>query len=195
MERPVNRKPPLPRLPRLPRDVVPTAVKPRTLKPMGPRTVGAFVPGLTRKAFEKHGFSTVALLTDWAVIAGANLAAYAVPERLKWQKNVDAYGAVEDGAQGRPGATLVLRVEGSRAIDVQMQARQIIDRINAYFGYRAVAELRLVQGPVASEQRGDRRRPAPAPHPASPEVAGVADPGLREALARLEASIAGERTR
>ena len=34
------------------------------------KAVGSFVPQLTRKAFEKYGFSTATLLTDWAVIVG-----------------------------------------------------------------------------------------------------------------------------
>jgi hypothetical protein len=147
---------------------------------------------LTRKAFEKHGFSTVALLTDWASVVGGDLAAYSQPERLKWQKGVDAYGAVEEDAGGRPGATLQLRVEGARAIEVQMRARQIIDRINAYFGYRAVAEIRIVQGPVVRAGQTPPKRPAAPAGPSSPEVARVEDTALRDALARLEASIAAE---
>ena len=100
--------------------------------------VGAFLPSLTRKAFEKYGFSTAALLTDWSAIVGADLAVYTLPERLRWPKGVEAYGEVDDAARGRPGATLVLRVDGARVLDVQYQRAQIIDRINAYFGYRAI---------------------------------------------------------
>lgn len=169
--------------------------RPRPFKAGGARAIGTYVPGLTRKSFEKHGFSTATLLTDWAAVVGNDLASYSAPERLRWQKGVEAYGVVEEGAVGRPGATLLLRVEGARAIEVQMKARQIIDRINAYFGYRAVAELRLVQGPVenaataaAAARRALPQRPNATP---SPDVAGVADDGLREALARLEASVRG----
>ena len=59
------------------------------------RAVGAFVPGLTRKSFEKYGFSTATLLTDWTVIVGAELAQFTLPERLKWPRNVDAYEDVD----------------------------------------------------------------------------------------------------
>ena len=53
--------------------------------------------------------------------------------------------------KGRSGATLVLRVDGGPRLDVQYKARQIIERINAYFGYAAIAELRIVQAPVERE--------------------------------------------
>ena len=91
--------------------------------------------------------------------------------------------------QGRPGATLVLRVDGARALDVQYKAGQIIERINAYFGYAAVAQLRIVQAPIGA---GPSAIPPVASKPAEPltqEVAHIADPGLRDALARLGANV------
>ena len=46
--------------------------------------VGSFVAGLAGKAFAKYGFATAGLITDWAAIAGQELALYTRPERLKW---------------------------------------------------------------------------------------------------------------
>ncbi|MGI9475819.1 MAG: DUF721 domain-containing protein [Hyphomicrobiaceae bacterium] len=124
------------------------------------KAVGSFVPGLTRKSFEKYGFSTATLLTDWTVIAGRDLASFTLPERLKWPRNVEAFDDVSDDARGRPGATLVLRVDGPRAIEVQYQSGQIIERINAHFGYRAVSDIRFIQAPLdKSREQTDPRAP------------------------------------
>jgi len=154
------------------------------------KSVGSFLPGLTRKAFEKYGFSAATLITDWPTIVGRELAGVTSPERLKWPRPVE-HG--EDGTQaarkGRPGATLVLRVDGSQALAVQYGARQIIERINAYFGYAAVAELRIVQAPVGEIPLPAKPLQRPASQPLTNEVAGVADAGLRDALARLGAGI------
>ncbi len=161
------------------------------------RAVSAYVPSLTRKAFEKYGFATASLLTDWASIVGADVASYTTPERLKWPRGVDAYAEVEEGAERRPGATLVVRVDGPRAIELQHKTHQIIDRINASFGYRAVAELRFVQAPIyRPQQQPPRQRAsfrAPAPMADAPELANVEDEALRAALSRLHASIRGAR--
>src|SRR5262245_25224638 len=183
-----------------PRDAV--AFSRRRPSPLyGVKAVGSFVPGLTRKAFGKYGFSAAPLATDWPTIVGPELAAYTAPERLKWPRAVEAPD--EDADKVRTGATLVLRVDGGRSLDVQHRARQIIERINAYFGYAAVAELRIVQGPVGAERSGARAGPngpngpmALAPRPAArpfAEVAEVADPGLRDALARLGAEVKAAR--
>ena len=133
------------------------------------KSVGSFLPGLTRKAFERYGFS---------------------PERLKWPRPVEhAEDDTQAARKGRPGATLVLRVDGSQALAVQYGARQLIERINAYFGYAAVAELRIVQAPVGEALPPAKPLQRARPEPLTNEVAGVADVGLRDALARLGAGI------
>ena len=123
------------------------------------RAVGSFVPRLTKKAMEKFGFSTAALLTDWAAIVGSDLARYTRPHKLKWPRAVETYGDTPAEQAGRPGATLYLQVDAARALDVQYKGRQIIDRINAYFGYRAIADLRIEQVPMpALEKSGAASR-------------------------------------
>jgi hypothetical protein len=154
------------------------------------KAVGSFVPGLTRKAFEKYGFSAASLITDWPAIAGRELAQYTAPERLKWPRAAARFDDAGDIAEaGRPSATLLLRVDGARALDVQYGARQIIERINSYFGYAAVAELRIVQAPVGEKAGQDRAEPRKPDAPLTAEVASVADTGLRSALGRLGAAV------
>jgi hypothetical protein len=114
-----------------------------------------------------------------------------VPERLKWPRGAGAYAEVEEGSEGRPGATLVLRVDPARALDVEYKGRQIIERINAYFGYRAVAALRLIQAPVEAETPREATRPASVRAPQAAQSPGDADP-LARALARLGAGVMGQ---
>jgi hypothetical protein len=167
------------------------------------KSVGSFVPGLTRKSFEKYGFSTATLLTDWSIIAGSDLASFTLPERLKWPRNVEAYEDVNEGAQGRPGATLVLRADGPRAIEVQYQTGQIMERINAHFGYRAVSEIRFIQAPLPEHaaRAAQRARPvAQAPHAVADQPAVVAQADQAEgdallaALERLHANMSRGRS-
>lgn len=161
------------------------------------KALGAYLPRVARAAFETHGFPSAALLTDWPAIAGAEMATFTAPERLVWPRRT---GAIEGDlspdrprpGRSRAGATLVLRVEGPRAIEVQLSANQILDRINACFGYRAVTDLRIVQGPVARRPE-PRATPEPQqPPPESPELERIADGELRAALARLAVRIGRE---
>ena len=164
------------------------------------KAVGSFLPRLTRKAFEKHGFAAATLLTDCARIVGAEIARYAQPERIKWPKGVAAYGEVEVGAEGRPGGTLVLAVDPARAMDIEYRRAQLAERINGYFGYRAIGEIRIVQTPIVAANAG--AQPAPpmasaadcaAPRAPGSELVAIADDGLRQALTRMQAGIEATR--
>jgi hypothetical protein len=154
------------------------------------RAVGSYVPKLTHKAFEKYGFAAAALITDWGAIVGAELARYTAPERLKWPRGAGLGEAQDEDAKGRPGATLIVRVEPARALDVQYRAQQLLERINGHFGYRAVAELRLLQAPLPERQApaAAGERAVPQAYPA-PELSGIADERLRAALARLKTGL------
>lgn len=153
------------------------------------RSVGTFVPKITQKVFEKFGFSTATLLTDWAIIVGGDLAAYTAPERLKWPRGFEGAADSGEAEPGRSGATLMLRVEPARALDIQYKARLLIDRINAYFGYRAVADIRLIQAPLIRSAMPPPRMTQKPAGPPTAAVQAVEDEGLRDALAALEASI------
>jgi hypothetical protein len=166
----------------------PTAPAARQRGFVSARAVGTYVPKLTHKAFEKYGFAAATLITDWAVIVGKDVAGYTAPERLKWPRGVGIRDDVEQGAEGRPGATLIVRVEPARALDVQFKAHQLIERINGHFGYRAVAELRLLQAPLP-ERAVLTPVPVTPPPSAAPELAGIADERLRAALASLKSGL------
>lgn len=163
---------------------------------VGPKAVGSFVPRLTRVAFEKFGFSTVTLITDWSQIVGADLARATKPERLKWPKGPAARSSGDDPDMGRPGATLVLRVDDGRALDIQYKTQLLIERINSYFGYRAVEEIRILQAPIlrrdSAPALSQRRWTASAHQPAasSPSnLESVKDESLRASLVRIAAGL------
>jgi hypothetical protein len=165
--------------------------------PVYARAVGSYVPKLTRKAFEKFGFSTASLITDWAQVAGPQVAGCSVPERLKWPRT--AAGQDEAGDERRAPATLILRVDPARALDVQYMAAQLVERVNRYFGYRAVADIRILQAPLAGHgERPELPAPVSAP-PAKPrdivslDLSQIGDERLRAALERMRAGIASGR--
>lgn len=174
-----------------PRDVVPAVRRAY----ISAKAVGSFIPALTAPAFRKFGFSAATLVTDWPAIAGRELASMSSPHRLIWPKA--GRGAQTEDREAKPGArkgaTLVVHVDGARALDVQYGSRQIIERINAYFGYAAIDSLRIVQAPHSAAMTpvaAPRRSAQPA---ATQEVMQVADVRLREALAKLAGQVSAAR--
>ena len=108
------------------------------------RSLAQLVPKLARAVMGKRGFAEAGLLSDWQAVVGADIAAKALPERLDFPR-----GERRDG-------TLHLSVTGAWALALQHLEPQLVERINSYFGYPAVARLKLhqVAMPPQRELRG-----------------------------------------
>ncbi len=157
--------------------------------PVG-RPIGAFAGSLLDPIARARGFAATALLTEWPTIVGTELAVFTAPDKVIWPRRTDdAETPPPQSAWRADGAILVLRVEGPRAIELQHRSGQILERINVYFGYRAIAQLRFLQAPIARlEREPDATPPAAEPDSATiPEA--ISNDGLREALARLGSNV------
>ena len=134
------------------------------------------------ETFTRQGFASAELVTRWGEIAGADIAAHSQPIKIQWVRPVE-------GEEREPG-TLVLRVEGPAAIEIQHLANVICERVNRFLGWRAVGRVALRQAPL----RRPGRKPAPAGDTAAAariaaNLPEIADEDLRQALARLGAAV------
>jgi hypothetical protein len=148
-----------------------------------PRRIGIQVPKVAGKALGKRGLAFGALLAEWPSIVGPRLSDQAVPAKLAFPT-----GRKEE-------AVLTLTVTAASALVIQHEEPLIVERINGFFGYRAVARLKLVHGvPTAKPKR------APKPPPLLSEqqeetlarqTGTIEEPELRDALARLGRALHG----
>jgi hypothetical protein len=149
----------------------------------GMRRVGAELTRLTGPILGKQGLGEAKLIGEWAAIVGPQLAGHCWPVKLAFPR-----GQRQEG-------TLRLRVAPGIAVEIQHREPVILERINAFFGYRAVGRLAIVQGPPPPRSE---MPPAP-PRPLLPGEAAtlqrrleiIEDPALREALERLGSAIIG----
>lgn len=136
-----------------------------------------------RRAGESRGFAVSRLLTHWAEIAGPEIAAIARPANI-------SYG------RGGFGATLTVLTTGPQAPMLEMQKERLREKVNAVYGYNAIARVRITQTAPEGFHEGQAlfapapKQPAPAPDPAiarkaAKAVGPVADNDLRNALERL----------
>jgi hypothetical protein len=138
------------------------------------------LPKVTRRTLGRHGLAEGGMVTDWAAIVGETIAERSLPLRLSFT-----------GGERREG-TLHVRVSGALALELQHLEPQVLERINGYFGYRAVVGLRILQAPFALAETVRAPAPAAAAPQAceAPELAGIADERLKAALQRLKQGLA-----
>ena len=142
---------------------------------------GIIDPVLARRA----GIST-ALLGSWDEIAGEDFADCTRPEKIAWPRS-DGYS--ETGHQ--PGV-LTIGCEGARALFLSHAQGELIARINGFFGFPAVRQIRIVQKPVAQTFKHPRK-----PQPLKGEAAkrletmmeGIESDALKKAVERLGTAV------
>jgi hypothetical protein len=151
-------------------------------KPSFPRPLADVVHKTLNEAFAKQGFASTELVTRWADIVGAEIAEHSEPEKIQWSR--------PSGGEAPEPGTLMLRVEGPAAIEIQHLSGVVLERVNRFFGWQAVGSLRLRQAPL-------RRRRQPPQRTGDAEAAAriaallpeIKDENLRFALGRLGAAI------
>ena len=152
----------------------------------GAGTLGRSVSWITKPIFGKRGLADGVIVKDWAEIAGSDLARCSQPEKI-------AYPGRE-----RIEGTLHLRINHSGiAPELQHLEPLVLERINGYFGFKAVARLKLIHGPLP--KRPPVHEPVSRPLNETEERAlvddlvDVEDPDLRHALEGLGRAVMGRR--
>ncbi len=152
----------------------------------GPRALAAAAARITKPIFGKRGFAEGAILNDWETIIGPQLAAHSSPERIVFRQGE------------RQGGTLHLLIDsGSLAVELQHLEPMLIERINGFFGYGAVAHVKIVQGVIpppsqdapVSPETPRRSLDAAEEKDLIRHLANVDDPELRAALEKLGRSV------
>jgi hypothetical protein len=153
-----------------------------------PRPLSELLGATLSDALKTQGFASAEILARWGDIVGPEVAAHSEPMKINWPR-AKVPGALGD--EPAEPATLVLRVEGPAALEIQHLSAVILERVNRFFGWQAIGRIALRQAPL-------RRREKPAsPPPPDPAVTAriaaslpeIADEDLRQALARLGAAI------
>ena len=152
-------------------------------RPGRAKPLAEFVDDCLGPALARQGFSGADIVGSWAEIVGERLAAASQPIRVEWPRRRPG---IESGRTDP--ATLVVRVEGAFALELQHLAPVVTERVNAFYGWRCVGRIVLKQGPIPQ-----RPLPAAPPRPLAPADARrleaalvpIDEAPLRDALGRL----------
>ena len=163
-----------------------------TRKRKGFTQTGGLLAERIRAIGGARGFAETRLLTQWAEIAGPELAAITRPGKVNYRR---------EGI----GATLALECDGAHGPEVQMQLPALMGRINAAYGYAAITDIRITQVQqrgFAEAQAGFTYDAVPSPRlgDAPPDtiskaVAEVENEELRAQLALLGANVMSRKGR
>ena len=152
--------------------------KPEPQRANRARAVSDLLPDVGRAAFRKFGFVQHSIVSRWPEIVGERYARVSTPESIRFPQGKRAEGV------------LALVVGGAHAPMMQHIAPEIVERVNRFFGYTAVARLSIRHGEV---KKLDKPVPPPSLKPLTEEISeslrGIADPELKNVLEALAAGV------
>lgn len=159
-----------------------TGAKPFS-RPRGgsPKPIGELMPQIGRTAFRRFGFVQSSIVTRWPEIVGPVHARVCMPEAIRFPP-----GEKSDGI-------LQLVVIPAHAPLIQQVIPEIMERVNRFFGYKAVARVKLRQGEVKPPHAEKSAKPPPSLKPIPMELGDslrdIGDPELRAVLESLARSM------
>jgi hypothetical protein len=147
----------------------------------GARPISELMPEVGRTAFRRFGFVQSSVVSRWPEIVGARHARVCSPESIRFPPGEKSEGILQ------------LVVVAAHAPMIQHVIPEIMDRVNRFFGYKAVARVKIRQGdvkpPPASKPRSAPPMLKPVPFELGESLRDIGDPELRAVLESLARSI------
>lgn len=106
------------------------------------KNLGGLLSSLTGKMIGKKAFVEADVAANWRNIAGEELFAFSSPLRIDFKKG-----------ERSEGTLWIETASGAFALEMQAKSKLIIEKVNAFFGYCAVKNVRFVQNPQLSAQK------------------------------------------
>jgi hypothetical protein len=147
----------------------------------GVRQISELMPEVGRTAFRRFGFIQSSVVSRWPEIVGARHARVCSPESIRFPPGEKSEGILQ------------LVVVAAHAPMIQHVIPEIVARVNRFFGYNAVARVKIRQGdvkaPPATQARTAPPSLKPVPFELGESLRDIGDPELRAVLESLARSI------
>ena len=96
----------------------------------GLRSFGNTLPRTVKSILRKNGYNYSEIISKWNFLVGKDIANFCFPKSIKI-------------SQENKNGTLILSVERGNEIIAEYSKKEILDKINSYFGYKLIDQIRL----------------------------------------------------
>lgn len=147
----------------------------------GLERVGVDIKPIVTPILGRHGFVGAELFEQWEDIVGKELSFGIRPEKMVFQ-----------GSDRVNGTLVVKSAGGAFAMLLEHQKDRLIERINVFFGYPAVAHIKIIQGALKLKMpkpvKADKKITQKQMDALVERTKNIADPDLRQKM--IEVGIA-----
>ena len=138
----------------------------------GLRSFGNTLPRGIKQILKKNGYNYSEIISKWNLLVGKDISNYCYPKSIKMSR------------ENKNGA-LVLLVERGNEINVEYSKKDIINKINSYFGYQLISEIRLQTFSPISKKEKEKNIINNSPKKFDKKINEIKNKDIRDSLSQL----------
>ena len=97
------------------------------------KKVGNSLPKIIDKNIKEKNFIEISLIKKWREIIGDDIAKFCWPIKIRFSEINNLHGII------------FLKTMRGKSMEIEFKNEEIIEKLNQYFGYKAIAKISVVQ--------------------------------------------------
>ena len=138
----------------------------------GLRPFGNTLPRGLKGVLKKSGYNYSEIISKWSILVGKDISNCAYPKSIKMKK-------------GNSNGTLVLGIKRGDEIQIEYSKKEIIDKINSYFGYKLIDEVKLQTFSPKTDKKKEKKRSRKFPSNFQEKINGIKNESIKNSLSQL----------
>ena len=138
----------------------------------GLRSFGNTLPRGIKQILKKNGYNYSEIISKWNLLVGKDISNYCYPKSIKMSRE-------------NKNGDLVLLVERGNEINVEYSKKDIINKINSYFGYQLISEIRLQTFSPINKKEKEKNIISNSPKKFEKKINEIKNKDIRDSLSQL----------
>ena len=138
----------------------------------GLRVFGNTLPRSLKGILKKNGFNYSEIIGKWNTLVGKEIGNYCYPKSIKMEN-------------GTTNGILVLSVKRGNEIIIEYSKKKIINKINSYFGYQLINEIKLQASNIENKKKKNDNKIENLPENYKNKINQIKNENIRNSLFEL----------
>jgi len=138
----------------------------------GLRPFGNTLPRGLKGILKKSGYNYSEIISKWSILVGKDISNCAYPKSIKIKK-------------GNSNGTLILGIKRGDEIQIEYSKKEIIDKINSYFGYKLIDEVKLQTFSPKTDKKKENNRSRKFPSNFQEKINEIKNESIKNSLSQL----------
>ena len=142
----------------------------------GLRPFGSTLPRGVKGILKRNGYNYSEIISKWDNLVGKDISDFSYPKSIKMSR-------------GNTNGILILAVKRGNEINIEYSKKEIINKINSYFGYKLISEIRLQTFSTQIKKNKNVNKINTLPEGFEKKITDIKNKNIRNSLSQLLSAI------